>query len=104
MMVQTLEFIEPEIRALLEQCPQRRKCHPRLAVCPRCDQVGRAGHFRATKNKNIITYFIVHHKIGGTWGKIRLQRYKRCYMRKGREEDIFVSKMEQERLENESRR
>ena len=90
-------LIEPEITALLEQCPQRRKCHPRLVVCPRCDQVGRAGQYHPTHYKDKTIYFVVHHNIDGIWGNGRpLRRYKRCYMNKGHENDIFVAKMEQE--------
>jgi len=90
--------IEPEIRALLEQCPQRRKFDPRLVVCPRCKQVGRAGHYYSTNN-NTIHYFVVHHKIAGIWGKSHKHKYKRCYMKNGRENDIFVSKMKLEKRE-----
>ena len=90
--------MEPEIIALLEQCPQRRKFNPKLVICPRCDQVGRAGQYHPTRDKNKnVTYFVVHHKIDGTWGKSNLQKRKRCYMRNGHENDIFVAKMKQKR-------
>ena len=95
--MQIQQELPSEFVALLEQCPQKQIHKRRLVVCPRCNEVGRAGQYHPTCYKDTIIYYVAHHNIAGTWGNSRpLRRYKRCYMRKGHENDIFVAKMKRE--------
>lgn len=55
---------------------------PKYATCPKCGEKGMVLYFRRNwKRPEIVTYYIQHEeKIGGTWGKSKLAKKKRCWL------------------------
>jgi len=56
---------------------------PKLMNCPVCGEEGRITSYRPNKNKKFHRwkYYMVHEQIPGYWGKTKIKRHRRCYVK-----------------------
>jgi hypothetical protein len=78
-------LIAPTISTVIEtkdEIKQRRKYRsPYIIKCPKCGQEGRVNeyHQRLRVRPELTKFYVKHEYIGGTWGKSKLKRFRRCY-------------------------
>lgn len=64
----------------------RKTGKPKIIICPKCRQKGKVNSFRPDHTRpDLVKYVIRHEKSGGTWGRNKIPKYRRCYISK--EED-----------------
>jgi len=56
---------------------------PKIMDCPVCGKEGRITPYRPNKDKKFHTwkYHMVHEQIPGYWGKSKIKRRRRCYVK-----------------------
>lgn len=56
--------------------------NPRTINCPNCHKRGRVNHYIPYKKMPyIVAYYVEHEKLEGTWGKDKVQKTRRCYIK-----------------------
>ena len=72
----------------------KRAVNPIRMKCPKCHKFGRVNHFFADKKTpHEVSYYIIHEKIEGTWGKSKLDRRRRCYIRDSEQREMVLRKL-----------
>ena len=75
---------------------QRKPRSPTRIKCPKCGKLGRINEYKPDirKKPEIVTYFVVHEKLKGIWGKDKtVARLRRCYIRDPEQRDIVLKKL-----------
>lgn len=59
----------------------RTRPNPLIIKCPVCGKEGRVNeyHQRLKERPDQTRFYVKHENIGGTWGKSKLKRFRRCY-------------------------
>lgn len=73
----------------------KRKRDPRFLLCPICGKEGRAGWYKAKAKDNKFVYYIAHQnsKLKGSWGKSKVKKVDRCYVRDPKKRDTLLKEL-----------
>jgi hypothetical protein len=67
---------------------------PKIIVCPVCNKRGRVnGYHPHDSAPNIVEYLVTHEKIKGTWGKSKVSKRRRCYIKKAKDRETILKKL-----------
>lgn len=66
----------------LDSLGRRKTGMPKIIICPKCGQKGKVNSFRPDQTRPDLVSVIRHEKSGGTWGKNKIPKYRRCYISK----------------------
>ena len=74
---------------------KRKSGRPVEIICPRCEKKGTINYYRPNVNRtDRIAYIIRHERIKGTWGKAKLSKIRRCYIRDKKHKEILRRHLE----------
>lgn len=67
---------------LVKTLPKKR--NPEYITCPMCGKEGRVNEFhpKIHTRPDKTRFYVKHEYIGGTWGKTKYKRFRRCYFNK----------------------
>lgn len=70
----------------------KRKRAPRFITCPICGKEGRAGWYKQNAKDNKFLYYVAHQndKLKGYWGKSKIKKVDRCYVRDAKNRDAIL--------------
>lgn len=73
---------------------------PKIMDCPECGDKGRIDWYRRKKTKQFHKwdYLIVHEQIEGFWGKAKIKRSRRCYIKTEAQRSQVLKQLGENRL------
>ena len=95
------EFVEyvsswnmPSVSSFLMERGRKKK-DPKMMDCPVCGEEGRITPYRPNKDKKFYTwkYYVVHEEIPGYWGKTKINRRRRCYVKTEAQRSQILKKL-----------
>lgn len=71
---------------------------PKTMICPVCGEEGRITPYRPNKDKKFHRwkYHMVHEQIPGYWGKTKIRRRRRCYLKTEAQRSQILKKLGRE--------
>ena len=89
----------------LDSIGRRKTGKPKIIICPKCGQKGKVNSFRPDQTRpDLVKYLIRHEKLGGTWGRNNIPKYRRCYISNEEDRKALLMKLKRYILVNDGRR